>query len=374
MEPPVWKSALKRHRHRTADHLDTTGPSGLRSDVMPSKRAIHTGSLGIRPRRLRTHQAVRDLVQETHLRAEDFVAPLFVHDRVERETAVASMPGVSRYSIPRLAEECVQLHALGLRAVAVFPCVEPSLKNGLATYAFDSKGLVPRAVRAIKKAVPQLIVITDVALDPYTSHGHDGLLDPKTGDVDNDRTVEALCRQALVEAEAGADWVAPSDMMDGRVRAIRTALDEAGFQRTAILAYAAKFASAYYGPFRDAVGSRQAAGKAYLDKRTYQLNPANAREAVRDALLDEREGADFLMVKPAGPYLDILHTLRGLTRLPLAAYQVSGEYAQIHAAAKLGWLDYESARDESIIAIKRAGADLILTYFAREMADKIRRG
>jgi len=323
--------------------------------------------LPLRPRRLRRHQAVRDLVQETFLRSEDLIAPLFVHDLDREETPVKSMPGVARFSIRRLVEECRVLSGLGIRAVAVFPCLDPSLKNPGGTEGFSPRGLIPRAVTAIKKALPGLLVITDVALDPYTSHGHDGLLDSE-GEVDNDRTVEALCRQAVVEARAGADWVAPSDMMDGRVAAIRRSLDAAGFQRVGILAYSAKFASAYYGPFRDAVGSRQAAGQTYLDKRSYQLNPANRREAIRDALLDAGEGADILMVKPAGPYLDIVRELREQTRLPIAAYQVSGEYAQIHAAANLGWLDYAAARDESVLGIKRAGADLILTYFAKEIA------
>lgn len=311
------------------------------------------------------------MIQETHLHAEDLIAPLFVHDRREAEEAVGSMPGVSRFSVDRLVKEAVELHALGIQAIAVFPCIEAKWKNLEGSYAFRKDGLIPRAVRAIKKEVPGLVVITDVALDPYTSHGHDGIVDSKLGDVDNDRTLAALCKQAVVEAEAGADWVAPSDMMDGRVQAIREALDRAGHQRTSILAYSAKFASAYYGPFRDAVGSKQAAGKTYLDKKTYQLNPANAREAIHDALLDDKEGADILMVKPAGPYLDIIQQLRQRTLLPIAAYQVSGEFAQIHAAARLGWLDYEKARDEAVLAIKRAGADLILTYFARELALKL---
>jgi porphobilinogen synthase len=215
-----------------------------------------------------------------------------------------------------------------------------------------------------------LVVITDVALDPYTTTGHDGVLNAAGSDVDNDATVEILAKMAVVQAEAGVDWVAPSDMMDGRVGAIRSALDTAGHTQVAILAYSAKYASAFYGPFRDAVGSQQAAGKSYLDKKTYQLNPANPRESILESVLDIEEGADVLMVKPAGPYLDILSQLRQLTDLPLAAYQVSGEYAQIHAAAEKGWLDYAATRDESLLAIKRAGADLILTYFAKELAEE----
>ena len=325
-----------------------------------------------RPRRLRQSSTVRDLVQETHLRVSDLIAPLFVHPGTHPEEKVASLPGVVRWSVDALAAHCVELKRLGLGAVALFPVTPPSLKNPSGSEALHPENLVCRAVRAVKQAVPDLVVITDVALDPYTDHGHDGVLDPKTGDVDNDATVALLAEMAVVQARAGSDWVAPSDMMDGRVGAIREALDEAGFSRTVILAYSAKFASAFYGPFRDAVGSQSAAGRTYLDKRTYQLNPANAREAVADALLDEAEGADVLMVKPAGPYLDILRDLRAATRLPLAAYQVSGEYAALHAAAERGWLDLRAARDESLLAIKRAGADLILTYFAQAVAESLR--
>jgi porphobilinogen synthase len=325
-----------------------------------------------RLRRLRRSPAVRALVQETRVSVDDLIAALFVHDKEGPPEAVASMPGVFRLSVEGLVAQCQALHHLGIKAVAVFPCIRPDLKNPQGTYGLDPLGLIPRAISAVKRAVPGLIVITDVALDPYTSHGHDGLLNDKTGDVDNDRTVAALTQLAVLEAKAGADWVAPSDMMDGRVRAIRQALDATGLTQTCILSYAAKFASAYYGPFRDAVGSKQAAGSTYLDKRTYQLNPANAREALREALLDEEEDADFLMVKPAGPYLDILYNLRQRTLLPLVAYQVSGEYSQIHAAARLGWLDLERIRDESLLAIKRAGADMIITYFAKDVAEALR--
>ena len=223
-------------------------------------------------------------------------------------------------------------------------------------------------MRAVKKAVPELTVITDVALDPYTTHGHDGVLTPNRDDVDNDRTVEILGRMAVLQARAGVDLVAPSDMMDGRVGEIRRALDAAGFTGTGIMAYSAKFNSGYYGPFRDAVGSAQAAGTRLLSKATYQLNPANRREAVVEALLDEAEGADIVMVKPAGMYLDIIRDVREATKKPVAAYQISGEYAQIQAAARLGWLDLARCRHESLLAIKRAGADMILTYFARDMA------
>ena len=321
-----------------------------------------------RPRRLRQSPAVRALMQETHLRASDLIAPLFVHPGNEPEIKVASLPGVVRWSVDALAAHCGELNTLGIQAVALFPVTPADRKNPGGTEALNPDNLVCRAVRAVKRAVPGMLVITDVALDPYTDHGHDGVLDGKTGDVDNDATVAILSEMAVVQAQAGSDWVAPSDMMDGRVKAIRMSLDASGLNRTAILAYAAKFASAFYGPFRDAVGSQAAAGRKYLDKRTYQLNPANSREALADALLDESEGADLLMVKPAGPYLDVIRDLRQASRLPIAAYQVSGEYAALHAAAERGWLDLESVRDESLLGIKRAGAEMILTYFAATAA------
>jgi porphobilinogen synthase len=278
---------------------------------------------------------------------------------------VDSMPGVVRHTIASLVEECRKLEGLGIPAVALFPCIEKSKKDALGSHACDPGNVLYAAIRAIKKAAPRLAIIADVALDPYTLHGHDGLLD-ESGAVENDTTVEALCRLAVAQAEAGADVVAPSDMMDGRVWAIRCALDAAGFQGIGILSYAAKYASAYYGPFRDAVKSGSIA--APLDKRGYQMDPANVREALLEVRLDEEEGADMVMVKPAGAYLDVIRAVRESTLLPLAAYQVSGEYAQIHAAARLGWLDYEATRNESLLAIKRAGADMILTYFAAEIA------
>jgi porphobilinogen synthase len=278
------------------------------------------------------------------------------------------MPGVFRLSLADLAIEAAALARLGIRGVALFPVTPAPLKDPSGTEALNPGCLILRAIQTVRQAAPGLVLFTDIALDPYTTHGHDGLLTQDGSDVDNDATVSVLARMAVLHARAGADFVAPSDMMDGRVRVIREALDRQGCTRTGILAYSAKFASAYYGPFREAVGSAQAAGTTGLDKRSYQLNPANPREAIADALLDEAEGADALMVKPAGPYLDILHALRSQTRLPLAAYQVSGEYAQIHAAARLGWLNLERTRDESVLAIKRAGADWILTYFARDLA------
>jgi porphobilinogen synthase len=325
-----------------------------------------------RPRRLRRSAALRSMVEETQLRPADFIAPLFVVEGAAPPDEIASMPGVFRYGLKDLVEECRALHGLGVPAVALFPKLDPTLKNETGTGALDRDGLVLRAVRAVKQAVPELVVITDVALDPYTTHGHDGVLNAAGDDVENDRTVEILRRMAVLQAEAGVDLVAPSDMMDGRVGAIRQALDAAGHTSTGILAYSAKFNSAYYGPFRDAVGSAQAAGTRLLSKATYQMNPANRREAVEEVLLDIAEGADMVMVKPAGAYLDIIRDVREATRKPVAAYQVSGEYAQIQAAARLGWLDLARTRHESLLAIKRAGADLILTYFAKEMAKVLR--
>lgn len=316
-------------------------------------------------RRNRATPAVRALIRETALRREDLIQPLFVRAGGGESEAVESMPGVVRHTVETLAEECRRIEGLGIPAVALFPCIERVLKDGSGSHACDPANVLFAAIRAVKKAAPVLTVITDVALDPYTDHGHDGLLDGR-GCVENDTTVGALCRLALAQAEAGADIVAPSDMMDGRVRAIRAGLDAAGRKETAILAYAAKYASAYYGPFRDAVKSGVVS--APLDKRGYQMDPANVREALLEVKLDEEEGADLVMVKPAGPYLDVIRAVRQATLLPLAAYQVSGEYAQIHAASRLGWLDYESTRDESLLAIKRAGADMILTYFAAEVA------
>ncbi|MEI6341608.1 MAG: porphobilinogen synthase [Verrucomicrobiota bacterium] len=321
-----------------------------------------------RPRRLRRTQSIRDMVEEVRLHPSDLIAPLFVQDGDGPPDPVESMPGVARLGLDDLVEEARALARLGIRGIALFPVTPARLKDASGSEALNPDALVLRAVRRLRAEVPSLVLFTDIALDPYTTHGHDGVLDASGTDVDNDATVEVLARMAVLHARAGVDFVAPSDMMDGRVGAIREALDDASLSHAGILAYSAKFASAFYAPFREAVGSAQAAGTRALDKRTYQLNPANRREALADALLDEAEGADALMVKPAGPYLDVLHALRSQTRLPLAAYQVSGEYAQIHAAARLGWLALRPARDESLLAIKRAGADWILTYFAKEMA------
>ena len=324
-----------------------------------------------RPRRLRASASRRALVEETSLSPSDLIAPLFVVDGDGSPEPVGAMPGVSRLPITALLEECRTLNGLGIPAVALFPCLDAKLKDPAGSAALDEKTLIIRAVRAVKEAVPELTVITDIALDPYTDHGHDGLLDEAGTDVLNDATVAVLAEMAVLHARAGVDWVAPSDMMDGRVGAIRRALDRAGATHTGILAYSAKFASAFYGPFREAVGSAAPAGRPPLDKRTYQLTPGNRREALREIRLDEAEGADVLMVKPAGPYLDIIRDVRNHTDLPVAAYQVSGEYAQIHAAAERGWLDLKACRNESLLAIKRAGADMILTYFARAVAEDL---
>jgi porphobilinogen synthase len=320
---------------------------------------------------MRRTGALRALANETEVRAHHLIQPLFVIDGDGEPELIASMPGIQRLSIKLLVEECRELLALGIPAVALFPKLDDSLKTDDGREALNPGTLVLRAIRAIKDAVPEMAVITDLALDPYTVHGHDGLLDIKTGDLANDATVEILAEMAVLAAEAGVDLVAPSDMMDGRVGAIRVALDDNGFEKTGIMAYSAKFASAYYGPFRDAVGSSASAGTHHLDKRTYQLNPGNRREALVEVALDEAEGADILMVKPAGPYLDIIREVREETDLPLAAYQVSGEYSQLHAAAERGWLDLERCRDESLLAIRRAGADMILTYFARVYAESL---
>lgn len=320
--------------------------------------------LPIRPRRNRRSASIRALVRETVVTVGDLIYPLFLQEG-EEDTPIESMPGCCRWSLAGLVAEAGAAHALGVPAVVLFPKVPDELKTSAAEEAWNPEGLIPRAVRALKAAHPTLTVMTDVALDPYNADGHDGLV-AADGRILNDETVVALCRQALCQARAGADIVAPSDMMDGRVGALRAALDEAGFSEVGILSYAAKYASAFYGPFRGALDSAPKAG----DKKTYQMDPANAREAVREALLDEAEGADMLMVKPAGAYLDILAKIREQTTLPLAAYQVSGEYLMIQSAVAAGWLDEEKVVTESLTAIKRAGADMILTYFAKRAAER----
>jgi porphobilinogen synthase len=293
----------------------------------------------------------------------DFILPLFFHEDAE-DTPIASMPGVTRWSLEGLVKEAGEAHVLGIPAVVLFPKIEEPLKSPLADECSNDDGLVSRAIRALKQAHPTLCVITDVALDPYNSDGHDGIVvrDGQGGmEILNDETVEVLCRQAVCHARAGADIVSPSDMMDGRVAAIRDALDVEGFQNVSILSYTAKYASALYGPFRGALDSAPKDG----DKKTYQIDPGNSREAIRETLLDEAEGADMLMVKPAGLYLDVITRVRETTTLPVAAYQVSGEYLMLKAAADSGWLDEKAIVLESLTAIKRAGADMILTYFAK---------
>ena len=318
-----------------------------------------------RPRRMRRTASLRALASETEVLSQHLIQPVFVIEGEGAPEAIDSMPGIFRLSVKDTVAECRELHRLGVSGVALFPKLDESLKSDNGREALNPNTLVLRAIRAVKAVVPELTVITDLALDPYTEHGHDGLWDAAAQDLANDATVEVLTEMAVLAAEAGVDMVAPSDMMDGRVGAIRSALDDNDFEMTAIMAYSAKFASALYGPFRDAVGSASSAGSHDLNKRSYQLNPANRREALVEIALDEEEGADVLMVKPAGPYLDIIREVREETELPLAAYQVSGEYAQIMAAAEKGWLDLERCRNESLLAIRRAGADMILTYFAK---------
>jgi len=305
------------------------------------------------------------LVRETLLCPGDFVLPLFLHDK-EVDEAIESMPGCTRWSLEGLVKEAGEALALGISSVVLFPAIEEGLKTKGAEECYNPQGLVPRAIKALKAAHPELIVMTDIALDPYNEDGHDGLVE--NGEILNDETIAVLCQQAVCHAGAGADIVAPSDMMDGRVAALREALDEVGHEKISICSYTAKYASAFYGPFRGALGSAPKAG----DKKTYQMDPANKREAVRELFLDEEEGADIVMVKPAGPYLDVISELREHTTLPVAAYQVSGEYLMIKSVSADGWLNEEAIMMESLMSIKRAGADIILTYFAKDAARILR--
>jgi len=316
-----------------------------------------------RPRRLRRTENIRSLVRETHLTVNDLIYPLFICEGKNVKQEIRSMPEVYRFSIDKALEEIKEATQLGIKAVLLFGI--PDKKDEVGTSAYIEKGIIQKAVRAIKDNFPELIVITDVCLCEYTSHGHCGII--KNGEVDNDLTLEVLAKIAVSHAKAGADIVAPSDMMDGRVERIRSALDEAGFSHVAIMSYAVKYCSAFYGPFREAAESAPKFG----DRRSYQMDPANSREALREASLDIEEGADIIMVKPAMPYLDIIKMLRNEFNYPIAAYQVSGEYAMIKAASKLGWLDEEKILWESLISIKRAGADLIITYFAKKIAEKL---
>ncbi len=323
---------------------------------------------GTRMRRMRRDEFSRRLMREHRLATDDLIYPVFVLDGAKREEPVESLPGISRLSVDLLVAEAERCVRLGIPALALFPVIPTELKTTAAEEAWNPEGLVPRAVRALKARLPELGVITDVALDPYTSHGQDGLIDA-TGYVMNDETVAALAKQALSHAEAGADMVAPSDMMDGRIGAIRAALDAKGLQRTRILAYSAKYASSFYGPFRDAVGSSGSLGAG--NKYTYQMDPANSDEALREVRLDLDEGADMVMVKPGLPYLDIIRRVKDAFGAPTAASQVSGEYAMLKAAAANGWIDERAGVLEVLTAFKRAGADAILTYFAVAAAEWI---
>ena len=324
-----------------------------------------------RPRRMRRTDALRRMNRETRLSVDNLVAPLFLIPGEDERQEVASMPGQYRLSTDLLVEEAAALHDLGVPAVAVFPALPEAVKDATASAALDPDGLYPAAIRMLKEQVPEIVVITDTALDPFSSDGHDGVV--RDGRIVNDETVQIMTRMAVVQAEAGADVIAPSDMMDGRVGAIRQALDDAGHPDTAILSYTAKYASAYYGPFRDALDSAPRKREGIpADKQTYQMDPANAAEALRELRLDLDEGADMVMVKPALPYLDVIYRVRQASDVPVAAYNVSGEYAMIMAAARNGWLDARATATEALLAIRRAGADVILTYFARQMAEWLR--
>jgi porphobilinogen synthase len=324
----------------------------------------------VRMRRNRAAGWVRRLVAENRLGVEDLIWPVFVQEGTGARQPIAAMPGVDRLSIEALVDAAGEAASLGIPAIALFPVVPPALKSDHGEESWKPENLCNRAIRAVKSAIPEIGIVCDVALDPYTSHGHDGLL--VDGRILNDETIDVLCRQALAQAAAGVDVIAPSDMMDGRIGRIRDALDEAGRSDVRILAYAAKYASAFYGPFREALGSKSALGKA--DKRTYQMDPANGDEALREVALDIAEGADMVMVKPGLPYLDVLHRVKTTFGLPTFAYQVSGEYAMLNAAAERGWLDGEPAIFESLLAFKRAGADGILTYAAVEVARRLKTG
>ncbi|MFY7797825.1 MAG: porphobilinogen synthase [Dolichospermum sp.] len=320
-------------------------------------------SLLKRPRRLRRTETLRRMVRETILTVDDLIYPVFVMEGEGEKVEISSMPGCYRFSLDLLLKEIAEVSQLGINAVAIFPVIPEKDKDETGSESYNQQGLVQETIKAIKKLVPEIIVITDVALDPFTTHGHDGLVD-ENGIILNDPTIEVLVKMALSQAEAGTDFVAPSDMMDGRIGAIRQALDAEGYINVGILAYSAKYASAYYGPFRDALDSAPKFG----DKKTYQMDLANAKEALKEVKLDIAEGADIIMVKPALAYLDIICQVKLATNLPVAAYNVSGEYAMIKAAAQKGWVDEKKVILETLTSMKRAGADLILTYFAKEVA------
>lgn len=322
----------------------------------------NTFSLNFRPRRLRRTETLRRMVREHTLQLVDLIYPLFVMEGENQKIEIASMPGCYRFTLDLLLQEIREVYDLGIGAIALFPMIPETQKDNAGTESYNPQGLIPRTVRAIRQAIPEILIITDVALDPYSSEGHDGIV--ADGKILNDETVTVLVKQALAQAEAGADLVAPSDMMDGRVGAIRQALDRAGWFEVGILAYSAKYASGYYGPFRDALDSAPKFG----DKKTYQMDAANSREALKEIELDIAEGADILMIKPALAYLDIIWQIKQQTNLPIAAYNVSGEYAMIKAAAAQGWINEKQVILETLTSMKRAGADLILTYFAKEVA------
>jgi porphobilinogen synthase len=327
-------------------------------------------NLPIRPRRNRISPAIRALTRETDLTADRFIYPLFIHAG-KKDIPIQAMPGQSRLSLDGLRKEAKRAWKLGIQALVLFPAIDNSLKTHLAQESYNDNGLVPQAIKLLKKDLPDLAIFTDVALDPYSSDGHDGIVDDSpssNGYVLNDQTIEILCKQALTHARAGATFVSPSDMMDGRVAAIRAALDSENFQNVGILSYTAKYASAFYGPFRNALDSAPRFG----DKKTYQMDYSNAREALRETALDQAEGADMVMVKPAGAYLDIIYRVRQATTLPVAAYQVSGEYLMIKAAAQSGWVDEKKLVLETLTSIRRAGADMILTYFAPQAAEYLK--
>lgn len=319
-----------------------------------------------RPRRNRSTPAIRGLVQEAHLHPSQFIAPLFVVEGVEQQQVIASMPGVFRYSLDTLVDEVISLYRLGIRAVDLFCYVPQEKKDVEGSEATREGNLLQTAIRFLKKELPEMCLMVDIALDPFTIHGHDGIMTGE-GVVDNDATLQILAKMSLLAAEAGADVIAPSDMMDGRVAFIRAALDRAGFSSVGILSYTAKYASAFYGPFREALNS----APQFSDKKSYQMNPANIREAIMECRLDEAEGADMLLVKPALAYLDVIAKLREVSTLPIGAYHVSGEYSMVMAAAQNGWLDADRVFEESLLSIKRAGADFIFTYAAKRIAARI---
>lgn len=315
-----------------------------------------------RGRRLRQSENVRRMVSEHKLAKDDFIAPLFVVDGKKKKSEISSMPGYFRFTIDLLMKEVEEIQSLGIPSVLLFAKVPDDKKDNEGTEALNPKGLMQKTVKAIKKEFPEMVVITDVALDPYSSYGHDGIV--QNDKIVNDESAELLAKMAVSHAEAGADFVAPSDMMDGRILLMREALEENGFYDTGIMAYSAKYASSFYGPFREALDSAPGFG----DKKTYQMDPANVREAVKEAILDEKEGADIIMVKPGLPYLDVVRAVKQSVNLPVSVYNVSGEYAMIKAAAKMGWLNEEDAMMETLLSFKRAGADLIATYFAKDAA------